>query len=123
MHQVLDDNYYNEKYLIQIRSQAKSSGIKLSEVHRVGKNLDPNFKPEKQHAIPKQGNMERPCIGQGRSGSKRKRPDTINHSVNQPCNLSQKIPGRMEMETRKTNHMHSKDWMHSINNVSGRMTP
>ena len=27
MCQVLDDNYYNEKYLIQTGSQAKSSGI------------------------------------------------------------------------------------------------
>ena len=33
MCQVLDDNYYNEKYFIQKRSQAKSSGIKLPEVH------------------------------------------------------------------------------------------
>ena len=49
MCQVLDDNYYNEKYSIQTRSQAKSSGIKLPEVHGVGKNLDPNLKPEKQH--------------------------------------------------------------------------
>ena len=54
MCQILDDNYYNKKYLIQTRSQAKSSGIKLSEVHGVGKNLDPNLKPEIQHAIPKQ---------------------------------------------------------------------
>ena len=29
MCQILDDNYYNKKYLIQTRSQAKSSGIKL----------------------------------------------------------------------------------------------
>ena len=43
---VLDDNYYNEKYWIQTRSQAKSSGIKLPEVHGMGKNLDPNLKPE-----------------------------------------------------------------------------
>ena len=50
----LDDNYYNEKYLIQTRSQAKSSGIKLPEVHGMGMNLDSNLKPEKQHAISKQ---------------------------------------------------------------------
>ena len=31
MYQILDDNYYSEKYLIQTRSQAKSSGIKLPE--------------------------------------------------------------------------------------------
>ena len=122
MCQVLNDNYYNEKYLIQTRSEAKSSGIKLLDVHGVGKNLDPSLKPEKQHAIPKQANMERPCIGQGRAGSRRKRPNSINQSINQPSNLSQKIPGRTEIETRKTNHMHSKDLMHSINNVSGKMT-
>ena len=27
MCQILDDNYYSEKYLIQTRSQAKSSGM------------------------------------------------------------------------------------------------
>ena len=58
MYQVFGDNYHNKKYLIQTRSQAKSSGIKLLEVHGVGKNLDPNLKPEKQHTIPKQGSKE-----------------------------------------------------------------
>ena len=67
-----------KKYLIQIRLQAKSSATKLPEVHGMGKNLNPNLKPEKQHAIPKQGSMERPCTGQGRAGSRRKRPDPIN---------------------------------------------
>ena len=86
------------------------------------KNLDSNLKPEKQHAMSKQGSMERPCIGQGRGGSRRKRPDPINQPIIQPSNLSQKIPGRTEIETGKTNHMHTKDLMHSINNASGRMT-
>ena len=98
MCQILDDNYYSKKYLIQTRSQAKSSGIKLPEVHAMGKNLDPNLKPEKQHTIPKQGSKERPHIGQGSAGSGRKRPDPINQSINQPSNLSQKIPGRKEIE-------------------------
>ena len=76
---ILDDNNYNiENYLIQTRFQARSSGIKLPEVHGMGKNLDPKLKPEKQHAISKQGNMERPHIGQGRAGLRRKRPDPIN---------------------------------------------
>ena len=39
------------------------------------KNLDPNLKPEIQHTLPKQGSMERPSVGQGRAGSKRKKPD------------------------------------------------
>ena len=64
MYQILDDNYYNEKGLIQTRSQAKSSGTKLPEVHGMKKNLDPNLKPEKQHAMPKNGSMERPHMGQ-----------------------------------------------------------
>ena len=85
MFQVLDGNYYNEKYLIQTRSQTKSSGIKLPEVHGMGKNLDPNLKPEKQHTIPKQGNMERPHIGQGRAGSRREDLiPSINQLINHP---------------------------------------
>ena len=122
MCQMLDDNYYNEKYLIQTRSQAKSSGIKLPEVHGMGKNLDLNLKPEKQHAIPKHGSMERLCVGQGRDGSRRKTFDPINQSANKASNLSQKIPRRTKIETRKTNHVHTKDLMHSINNTNGKMT-
>ena len=122
MCQILDDNYYSEKYLIQTRSQAKSSGIKLLKVHGMEKNLDPNLKPEKQHAIPKQRDMERPHVGQGRAGSRRKRPDLITKSINQPSSFSQKIPGRTKIETGKTNHMHTKDLTHSVNNTSGQMT-
>ena len=88
----------------------------------MGKNLDPNLKPEKQHAISKQGSMERLHIGQGRAGSRRKRTDPINQPINQPSNLLQKIPGRTEIETGKKNHIHTKDLMHSINNASGKMT-
>ena len=48
MHHILYENYYDvEKYLVQTGSQARSSGIKLPEVHDMGKNLDPNIKPEK----------------------------------------------------------------------------
>ena len=88
----------------------------------MGKNLGPHFKPEKQHTIPKQGSKERPCIGEGRAGSRRKKPDPITQSINEPSNLSQKIPGRTEIETRKTNHVLTKDPMHSISNMSGKMT-
>ena len=48
----------NEKYLIQTHSQAKTSGTKLPEVHGVRKESNPNFRPEKQHAMPKQGISE-----------------------------------------------------------------
>ena len=47
---VLHNGYYNignlEKYLVQTQSQAKSSEIKLLEVHGVSKGLDPNIQPE-----------------------------------------------------------------------------
>ena len=65
--------------------------------------------------------MERPHVGQGRAGSKRKKLDPINHAINQASNLSQKISGRTEIETRKTNHVHTKDLMHSINNANDKM--
>ena len=42
-------DFYDDKYLIQMRSQAKSSSIKLLEVHGMRKNLDPNLKPDRQH--------------------------------------------------------------------------
>ena len=121
MYQVLENKFYDDKYLIQMRSQAKSSGIRLPEVHGMRKNLDPNLKPGRQHTLPKQGSMERLCVGQGRAGSKRKKLNPINHAINQVSNLSQKIPGRTEI-TRKTNHMHTKDLMHSINNANDKMT-
>ena len=54
------NNFGNSKYLIKILSQAKTSGIKFPEVHGVGKSLDPNLRPEKQHTLPKQGKLERP---------------------------------------------------------------
>ena len=41
--------------------------------------------------------------------------------VNLPSKLSQKIPGETKIETRKTNHVHSKDLTHSINNVDEGM--
>ena len=50
MQATLKDRYYNvgsdNKYLIQMSSQAKATGVKLPEVHTVDKGLDPNIKPE-----------------------------------------------------------------------------
>ena len=63
---------------MQTRLQTRSSGIKLPEVHGMGKNLDPSIKPEKQHANPIKGNVVKPYIGQGGAGLKRKRSDPIN---------------------------------------------
>ena len=54
MQGILQTRYYNlgkrnpEKYLVQAQSQAKSSGIKLLEIHGLSKGLDPIIQPEKQ---------------------------------------------------------------------------
>ena len=53
LNNINNNNFGNGKYLIQTCSQAKTSGIKLPEVHGVGKSLDPNLRPEKQHTFPK----------------------------------------------------------------------
>ena len=53
------------------------------------KNLDPNIKPEKQHANPTKYSVVKPHISQGRAGLKRKRSDPINQPVNQPSELLQ----------------------------------
>ena len=74
--------YYNigkgieGKYLVQTRSQAKSSGICLPEVHDIGKGLDPNIRPEKQAIKPiiaseaKGVSQIKPRLSQGRAGIK-----------------------------------------------------
>ena len=49
---ICNNNDDNEKYLIQTCSQAKTSGTKLLEVRGIKKELNPNLRPEKQHAIP-----------------------------------------------------------------------
>ena len=69
---------------MQTRFKARSIGIKLLEVHGMGKNLDPNIKQEKQHANPLKGSIEKPHIGQGRVGLTRKRPDPINQTIIPP---------------------------------------
>ena len=46
MYSILQEKYYNignsARYLVQTESQAKSSGIKLTEVHGISKSLNPN---------------------------------------------------------------------------------
>ena len=122
MHKVLHEKYYNiDSYLVQTRSQVRFSGIQLPEVHGVRKNIDPNIKPEKQNANPIRGSVVKPHIGQGRAGLKRKRSDSINQKINPPLELSQKSPEETKIETGKTNQIHFKDPMHTINNADEGM--
>ena len=87
------------KFLIQTCSQAKTNSTKVLEVHRVRKELNPNLRPEKQHAMPKKGMTERLNIGQGRAGLRRKHADFIN----QPSDVTRRIPERSKIATAKTN--------------------
>ena len=77
----------NEKYLIQTYSQAKTGDTKLLEVHGVRKELNPNLRPEKQHAMPKKGISEKPQVGQGRAGLRRRRRPEPDH-LNQPSDVT-----------------------------------
>ena len=77
------------------------SCTKLPEVHRVRKELNPNLRPEKQHAMPKKGMTEKPHIGQRRAGLRRNHaPDCIN----QPFDVTRRIPERSKMATGITNN-------------------
>ena len=99
----------NEKFLIQTRSQAKTSGTTLPQVHGIRKKLDPNVRPERQHALPKKEVTEKPCIGQGRTGLRRK-PET--DCITQSSEVTGRILERSKIETRKTNSQQHTDAAH-----------
>ena len=70
----------------------KYSGIKHPEIHGMGKNLDPNIVAKNQHTNPIKDITEKPHIGQGRAGMRRRRPYPINQTIIPPSEMSQKIP-------------------------------
>ena len=99
LRKVLCENYYKldnltetteiDKYMVQTRSQAKSSCIKAPVVHAIDKGLIPHVKPEHQKSVvtpttcqtqtidkgpPKSivPPIPKPRIGQGRAGIRRK---------------------------------------------------
>ena len=41
-----------DKYLVQTRSQVRSSGIRLPEIHGANKGLHPHVRPGKQKTFP-----------------------------------------------------------------------
>ena len=103
------------KFLIQMHSQAKMSGTTLPEVNGVRKKLDPNVRPEKQHTLPKKGVTERPHIGQGRTGLRRK-PEA--HHITQSSDVTGRILERSKIATGKTNIPQHRSAVHDrgINN-------
>ena len=88
-----------DKYLVQTRSQAKTIGIKLPEIHGTNKGLNLHVKPGKQRSLPSlpihsvdkgppTHPIPEPRIGQGRAGQKRK------VKTNQPISLPQQTPAQ-----------------------------
>ena len=88
------------KFLIKTCSQAKMSGTTLPEVHGIRKKLDPNVRPEKQHALPKMEVTEKPHIGQVREGLRRK-PEAGH--ITQSSDVTGRILERSKIATGKTN--------------------
>ena len=46
------DQPKTNRYFVQTRSQAKSTGIKIPEIHGTNKGLDPHVQPGKQRPLP-----------------------------------------------------------------------
>ena len=86
-----------DKYLIQTRSQVRSSSIRLLEIHGANKGLDPHVQPGKQKTFPIQTvnkgmpthPIPKPRIGQGRAGLRRK-VNTL-----QPIPLPHQLPTQL----------------------------
>ena len=57
-------------------------------------------------------------MGQGRAGSRRRKPDPINQAINQPLDVKQRIPRGTKVVTGKTNSTQSTNKMYDrlINN-------
>ena len=89
----------------------------------MGKNLDPDIKPKKKTTCQSYKRWCRKAThGSGRAGVRRRRSAPIIQTIILPSELSQKIPGETKLESGKTNHVNSKDPMHSINNADEGMT-
>ena len=87
------DQPKTDKYLVQTRSQAKSSGIKILEIHGANKGLDPHVQPGKQRPLPSlliqnidkempTHSIPKPRIGQDKSTSTNTITPSANYSAN-----------------------------------------
>ena len=95
MQNVLHARYYNidedssGRYLVQTQSQTEYSGIKLPDVHGIGKGLDPKIQLENQAIKPildtkvKETSQIKPRTGQGRAGLKCKIKTQISKAIAQ----------------------------------------
>ena len=114
MQAILKDRYYNvgndSRYLIQMQSQAKAGGIKLPEVHSVDKDVDPSVKPERHilkspNLTTQPNHQNRPRLGQGREGLRRKMKDpytSSNTSAIQRCKSNKRTDITKAIERHTT---------------------
>ena len=88
-----------DEYLVQTRSQAKSSGIKMPEIHGTNRGLDPHVQPGTQRPLPSISihsidkgppthPIPKPRIGQGRARLIKK------VKTHQPISLPQQSPAQ-----------------------------
>ena len=111
MKSILQDKYYNvnknrEKYMVQMRSLMKASGVQLPEVHGSRKRLDPHKIPEKQPQPITGLDVERkPRLVQGRPGVRRKALPLSDPrwgtSTSKPIIISNGIEPKMPKPIRK----------------------
>ena len=109
----IDDHFYRinsktdqsktDKYLVQTRSQTKSSSIKIPEINGANKGLDPHVQPGKQRPLPSlpihstdkgppTHPIPKPRMGQGRARLRRK------VKTHQPISLPQQSPAQPMMK-------------------------
>ena len=101
---MLYDRYYSigkrgeeGKYLVQTRSQSKSSGITLPAVHGAEKGINPSIQLEKQvtkfivvATVVKTSTQTKPRIRQGRAGLRRKVKISTHPQPNKPVQMISK---------------------------------
>ena len=89
-----------EKFLIQMHSQAKMSLYQTLGSTQSKEGVRIKLEARKTTCLAQKGMTERPCIGQGRAGLRRKHePDHIN----QPSDVTRRISGGSKIVTGKTN--------------------
>ena len=116
MREVLQEKYYNlynmridDKYLVQTRSQTKSSGVKLPEVHGIEKGLDSHIKPRRQKLVRPSMDIRppisKPRIGQGRAGIRRNASIVLSIQTPAP-EVTQSLPETVTQSQEKVQTEH-----------------
>ena len=88
----------------------------------MSKNLDPNIQPEKQNMRPLKGNkisQEKPRVGQGRAGMRRRRPPPINQTS--AVETSKNFPEVSKIEKRVINRPDFTTPVQSVNYPSAEV--